>query len=220
MQDVSKRQLYLWQGIIIYVICVTLLFAFGNFYKDKFISYYYNRFNQQELNPVSNQDRLMMALENKIQDNPTNPNDYLQLGWIYHQKGASKEAIKVYLMALNLQPDHAGALYNIGLIYAEEKEYAKAEHYYKKILAKHPDHELAGLALVKLFYDSAQYNEADKVLTEINSNYFTNADYFYYQGLVTEKLNRPEEAVLAYRKALSLDPDFKEAKARLHDLEN
>lgn len=221
MQQAPKRELYLWQAIVIYIICVALLFGLGKFYKDDILSFYFNsRFEQRDLNPVSNTDRLMIALENKIQENPTNPNDYLQLGWIYYQKGADKEALKVYLMALELQPDHAGALYNIGLIYLEEKDYPKAETYFKKILVNHQDHELAGMALIKVYYNTQRYQEADQLLNKLNPYFTTNADYFYYKGLITKELGRPEEAILNFKKALTFDPNFKEAKEKLEALEN
>lgn len=221
MQRAPKGELYLWQGITVYVICLGLLFFIGNFYKDDLLSFYFNsRYNQQDLNPLSNTDRLMVALENKIQENPTNPNDYLQLGWIYYRKGASKEAIKVFFMALDLQPDHVGALYNIGLIYQEDKDYTKAEPYFEKILAKNPDHELAGLALIKVYYHTERYQAADNLLTQLNPYFTTNADYFYYQGLITDKLGRSEEAVLAFKKALTFDPEFKEVKEKLESLKN
>lgn len=221
METTPRHQLFLWQGIIIYAFSVTLLFWVGNCYKEEIIAFYFNSgFNQQDLNPVSNTDRLMVTLENKIQENPTNPNDYLQLGWIYYQKGADKEAIKVFLMALNLQPDHAGALYNIGSIYLDEKDYNKAETYFKKILAKHPEHELAGLALIKVYYNTQRYQKADNLLTKLNPYFITSADYFYYQGLITEKMGRSEEAVLAYKKALSFDPNFTEAKEKLNALQH
>ncbi|MFN3467356.1 MAG: tetratricopeptide repeat protein, partial [Candidatus Brocadiales bacterium] len=42
---------------------------------------------------------------------------YNNLGWLYTEKKRFKEAEKVYLKAVQLNPKYANAYYNLGLLY-------------------------------------------------------------------------------------------------------
>ncbi|MDT8363056.1 MAG: tetratricopeptide repeat protein [Nitrosomonas sp.] len=48
------------------------------------------------------------------------------------QRGRNKEAIEQLEIAVNLEPDNATALYNLGLLYLKQKKYEKANEYAQK----------------------------------------------------------------------------------------
>ncbi|HHT9118972.1 MAG TPA: tetratricopeptide repeat protein [Candidatus Hypogeohydataceae bacterium YC41] len=68
-------------------------------------------------------DRAISLLENAAtQLEEKGENDrlcplYNNLGWLYTMKGEFKEAEKVYLKAIKLNPNYANAYYNLGLLY-------------------------------------------------------------------------------------------------------
>ena len=74
------------------------------------------------------------------------------------------------------------------------------------------------------YYHKKQYDTAELVLDELfkRPTAKQNANVFYVFGLVYDHTNRPEQAVLAYRKAVELNPSFASAMVNLgvHQLKN
>ncbi|HEY5925112.1 MAG TPA: tetratricopeptide repeat protein [Kofleriaceae bacterium] len=74
------------------------------------------------------------------------------------------------------------------------------------------------------YYHKKQYDTAELVLDELfkRPTAKQNANVYYVFGLVYDHTNRPEQAVLAYRKAVELNPSFASAWVNLgvHQLRN
>ncbi|HEY1558658.1 MAG TPA: tetratricopeptide repeat protein [Kofleriaceae bacterium] len=74
------------------------------------------------------------------------------------------------------------------------------------------------------YYHKKQYDTAELVLDDLFKRPAAkeNANVLYVYGLVYDKTNRPEQAVLAYQKAVAIKPDFASALVNLgvHQLEN
>lgn len=74
------------------------------------------------------------------------------------------------------------------------------------------------------YYHKKQLDTAELVLDELfkRPTAKQNANVYYVYGLVYDHTNRPEQAVLAYRKAVELNPSFASALVNLgvHQLEN
>jgi tetratricopeptide (TPR) repeat protein len=67
------------------------------------------------------------------------------------------------------------------------------------------------------YYHKKQYDTAELVLDDLFKRPTSkqNANVFYVYGLVYEHTNRPDQAVLAYRKAVELNPGFASALVNL-----
>jgi tetratricopeptide (TPR) repeat protein len=67
------------------------------------------------------------------------------------------------------------------------------------------------------YYHKKQYDTSELVLDELfkRPTAKQNAGVYYVYGLVYEHTNRPEQAVLAYRKAVELNPNFASALVNL-----
>jgi tetratricopeptide (TPR) repeat protein len=74
------------------------------------------------------------------------------------------------------------------------------------------------------YYHKKQYDTAELVLDELfkRPTAKQNANVYYIYGLVYDHTNRPEQAVLAYRKAVEINPGFASALVNLgvHQLRN
>jgi tetratricopeptide (TPR) repeat protein len=74
------------------------------------------------------------------------------------------------------------------------------------------------------YYHKKQYDTAELVLDELfkRPTAKQNANVYYVYGLVYDHTNRPEQALLAYRKAVELNPSFASAWINLgvHQLRN
>ena len=74
------------------------------------------------------------------------------------------------------------------------------------------------------YYHKKLYDTAELVLDDLFKREAakTNANVYYVYGLVYDKTNRPERAVLAYKKAVEINPSFASALVNLgvHQLKN
>ena len=158
-------------------------------------------------------------------------------------------AMKQYEEALRTQPDHVPSLYRLGVVAAQLKQYPKAietwkryvkathdsaggyanlgfcydlsgdaqaaESTYQKGIAKDPKNQPCrvnyGLLLARQDRVTNAINQFRAVLTP--------AEVSYNLGSIHEQKGRKEQAKAEYQKALSLNPDFYDAKQRLAALE-
>lgn len=74
------------------------------------------------------------------------------------------------------------------------------------------------------YYHKKQYDTAELVLDDLfkRPSAKENANVYYVYGLVYDHTNRPEQAVLAYQKAVQIDPNYQSALVNLgaHQLDN
>lgn len=175
---------------------------------------------QAQIAPISKNDQEMLQLQKKVKSGSKDSDVYLKLGWIFYQKGAKEEAKRTYIKGFNLDKDHEGILYNLGLIFMEEKDYSRAEVYLERVVEKNKENDSASLALARAYVKNEKYPQAEQLLISLKDKFKANADYFYLFGLVCEKFNRLEVANSYYNVALKFDPEFKEAKDAQKRLKN
>ncbi len=82
-----------------------------------------------------------------LQQHPKNISAYTNLGYIQLVKGFPAEAIRLYYLALKLDPDYEPLLLNLAGYFAFNKDYKQAKLYLDKILKKNPTNVKAKQAL-------------------------------------------------------------------------
>jgi len=82
-----------------------------------------------------------------IQQHPKNVSAFTNLGYIQLVKGFPAEAIRLYNLALKLDPDYEPLLLNLAGYFAFNKNYIQAKLYLEKILKKNPTNVKAKQAL-------------------------------------------------------------------------
>ncbi|MBR2068461.1 MAG: tetratricopeptide repeat protein [Candidatus Gastranaerophilales bacterium] len=113
-----------------------------------------------------NSPELMEILENKwtqnIVNNPTNAQNYINLGAIYQKQGHYDGAKSQYLKAMQLDNSDDTAYYNLASLYIEQKNYQGAVDTYNKLLMRHPDSIEVLKYKAQALYDAKRYDEALK----------------------------------------------------------
>ena len=120
--------------------------------------------------------------------------------------GQSDQVLEAYQKAVELDPQSAGALVNLGTLFFNVRNLQRAEECYTQALAVDPEYALAHFDLANLHDELGQRGPAlDHYLTalRISPNY---ADAHYNIALLYQSSNQPLKAVHHWMTYLKLDP--------------
>ena len=129
-----------------------------------------------------------------------------QRGLDLEESGAPIElAIAAYSKALELNPQAAGALVNLGTIHYRQRKFAEAEKYYCEAVAADPDYPLAQFNLGNLYDEQNRQAEAFERYRRalaLNPSY---ADAHFNIALLCERTGDALKAVHHWKNYLKLD---------------
>jgi tetratricopeptide (TPR) repeat protein len=234
-QSVSSREKILLDSIV--------QFPDSLIIKEKLIQYYidasdYDKaiaFTSQQLSTDSLNDRLwdikgnlqyenddtlgaIRAYETALQINPV-PKYVILLGSLYAQT-KNKKALEIadFLIGSKIPKTETESFFIKGLYYNYAGEKMKAISFFDKCLNLDYNYMFAYREKAIALYDMGRYEDAvtvlDKAVT-LQSNF---DEGHYWLGRCLEKLNKPMDAIEAYKTALLYAPDYVEAKDALEKL--
>lgn len=180
---------------------------------------------------------------------PVNADTHFAAGQLAEAQGSTDRALDQYARALRLNPEHANTHYRLGVIYTKQKNYDAAirswQRYVKatkgnagayanlgfcyEIAGRAAEAETTYLAGIRVDPKNAacrvnyglwlarhdKFNEAAGQMRVV----LNEAETHYNLASVYEDKGRREQAKVEYQKAVSLDPQFKDAAARLAAIE-
>ena len=129
-----------------------------------------------------------------------------QKGLQLEQAGAVKDAIQAYETAVLLDPTSAGAWVNLGTIYFNSRQLAKAEAHYRRALEADPSYALAHFNIGNLYDERGDYDRAlhhYKHAVDLSPQY---ADAHYNLALLYQGGGHTMDAVRHWKLYLKLDP--------------
>jgi tetratricopeptide (TPR) repeat protein len=131
---------------------------------------------------------------------------WFQRGLDLEETGAPVEAaIQAYRKALELNPEAAGALVNLGTICYRQHKFTEAEKYYTEAVAADPDYPLAQFNLGNLYDEQGRVGEAFehyRKALRLNPGY---ADAHFNIALLCERTGDALKAVHHWKTYLKLD---------------
>jgi DNA-directed RNA polymerase subunit alpha len=93
--------------------------------------------------------------------------EFFRRGLEAEQGGNPEKAVEFYERALNENPDHESACFNLAVLYDRRAEDAKAIELYERICTSEPVHVNALLNLAILYEDNNHYEEAHRCLDAV-----------------------------------------------------
>ena len=75
---------------------------------------------------------------------------WTNLGALYHAQGQKEKALSAYFKAKDVNPNSADVDYDLGVVYALDRNFNKAKRYWQEALLKAPNHADAKRALREL----------------------------------------------------------------------
>jgi cellulose synthase operon protein C len=141
------------------------------------------------------------------------PGAHTRLGSIFEAQQNWREAEQSYRAALKDEPDHVPALNNLAYLYARRGEQlAEAERLARRGLELSPKQPALLDTLGWVYRAKGEHDNAALQFERAVALAPNNAAYHYHLGLARQDQNRPREAQAALRKALGLNPNFREAE--------
>ncbi len=161
--------------------------------------------------------KAFVEFQETIRLNPKDKQAYNGLGYISAKFKEYDKAIVYYKRAIFIDPNYSEAMNNLGLTYLELENWDEAVTYFRMALQNplYPTPEKAHSGLGYALYKKGDYAEALRVLREGSAKYSESYFSMHVLGLVYTELNRIEDAVEMYRKALEIAPYYTEARWEL-----
>jgi tetratricopeptide (TPR) repeat protein len=119
--------------------------------------------------------------------------------------GTQNEAIASYMKVLELEPNHAAAHINLGTIFYNRQDFAKAERHYRSAIGADPRYALAYFDLGNVLDETGRLPDAIKAYLTAIMLAPTYADAHYNVALALEKSKLPRKALLHWRAYVKLD---------------
>jgi len=118
---------------------------------------------------------------------------------------SQEEAIEAYRQTLELDPNHAAGHINLGTLYYNRQDYAKAEEHYRRAVESDARYALAHFDLGNVLDETGRLQEAIQAYRQAIQLAPTYADAHYNLALAYEKLKYPRKALAHWRAYVRLD---------------
>lgn len=132
--------------------------------------------------------------------------NWFQRGLELEELGApASQVIEAYLKVVELNPEAAGALVNLGTIYYRQRKFTEAEKYYRQAIEADPGYPLAQFNLGNLYDEQGRVAEAlehYRRALHLNPQY---ADAHFNLALLCERTGETLKAVHHWKSYLKLD---------------
>lgn len=132
--------------------------------------------------------------------------NYVRLGTAYISQGNYDRARDHLQRALQLDPDSAGALSAMGLIYQQEGETKLADETFREAIASDSSYTRGRLFYGAFLYGQGRYEDAREQFSRASqdTNFDDRGSIFYNLGRTQDQLGQHDDAVNSYRRAVEL----------------
>ncbi len=148
---------------------------------------------------------------------PDNPDLQYNLGLAYFQKNRYDIAEQKFLRAIALKPEFTAARNSLGLNYLQMKRWDDAIHEFKLVTEDifYQNQESAFINLGIAYLSKGEYPKALATLRSVVETYPRNPIGRVYLGKVYFVLDKVDQAIGEYRKAVELNADYANAHYQL-----
>lgn len=156
----------------------------------------------------NDQVRAVSILKKLLDSAPDHADAWLELGKLYQAQGNEDEAIAAFTRASPNAPDQAGVWNTIGVLLSNRKDYTEALNAFRKALSfDYSDVQIQNnlKAVQKKIESNCRrvIETAEETLAADSGR----IDSYLELGLAYEMIDRPDEAMMAYQRLLSIKPD-------------
>lgn len=141
-----------------------------------------------------------------------------ELATVLEAKGQTAEAQALYQESAELDGEDPRFLYELGQMYFQEKDFAKAAEIFREIVKKEPDFQVAWLALGITLRDDKKFDEAQVAFEKLLALNPNSTRYLYEAGANYSYKGELATAQELFEKLIEIDPNFTYAYDFLRDI--
>ena len=156
-------------------------------------------------------EKAAAAAEKALLKDARSPQAHKALASVYYAKGMMEEAIEELERAIDMAPDYARALLNLGTCWLHLKDRERALAFFNDAINAGNDDLAKGIA----YYNLASFEAEEKKFKASLEHYRQAAilvpayyGIYYGLGVVYMNLDRDRDAVGAFNEVLNLKPDY------------
>jgi tetratricopeptide (TPR) repeat protein len=142
-------------------------------------------------------------------------NSWNNLGLIAARDGHKDEAVRYFLEALKLSPDHSIALDNLGSAYRQQQLWEDARHIYERALQVNPNDAEANYGIGMVFAQKDDVEHAFAYLEKALKLRPVYPEALNNLGILYLHMQRPNEAVASFEESIRVAPAFDQAYLNL-----
>jgi tetratricopeptide (TPR) repeat protein len=143
------------------------------------------------------------AFRGYVRKNPVSSEGYYLLGYVLNSENKPRESLEIYTKAASLTPPTADDLKVVALNYVLLKANAEAIHWLQRAVEMDPQNKEAWYYLGRAYYTETRLPDARKAFEKVLELDPRNSKAENNIGLIYESGGKPEEALAAYRNAIS-----------------
>jgi tetratricopeptide (TPR) repeat protein len=150
-------------------------------------------------------------------DDPTNFRNLVYLARCFKIIGKPRLAIDYYNKAIKLKPDYYSALYDLGIIYYENRNFETAENYFQACIQLRPEDVISHHYMGLCFFNESQNDSAIsyfQTALKYNPNFIQSINSL---GSCYYLLKNYDQAILSFSKSLNLDNQSASTYRKLGD---
>ncbi|MDD7885880.1 lipopolysaccharide assembly protein LapB [Flavivirga sp. 57AJ16] len=169
--------------------------------EDKFQEFFYEALKQKG---IENYDRSIESLLKCIELDSSVPVLYYELGKNYNKLKNFEAAEEALKKAVGKEPDNEWFLDELYGFYASQNDYDKAVKTVKQLVKYHPDYKED---LASLYLRSKKYDEALKLLDELDSKFGISKSRDWMRNQIYEETGRKKDQIENLEKRIESRPD-------------
>lgn len=138
--------------------------------------------------------------------------DFYQNGMAEYNKGDFGDAVESFKKAVNENPKDYQSYYALGRSYEKLAKPAEAITSYEAVIKIKPDYLPAREAAGLLYFQQKKFQEAEGHLKLAGTLGSKTAEVYYCLGEIEQREKACKNAIIAYKEALKLNPDYVAAR--------
>jgi len=141
---------------------------------------------------------------------------YVQIGYSHIKEGNYQSAKRPFERALEINKNSAGAFMGLAIVYAYEDEPELAEKNFG-LAIRYDESPESRFQYAVWRYNVGDYDQAHEEFTQVvvDPTYAKRAQAYDILGLLELRMNKPDEAIKSFRKAITLSRQFASAYLNL-----
>jgi tetratricopeptide (TPR) repeat protein len=149
-----------------------------------------------------------------VDDEPNFPVSHYLLGLSYLTGGQIELARQSMIQALSIDKNYSDAELALADIFYKREDYDLSLDYAERVMKREPENYRSHLIMGNVYLAQRQYDKAMVKFEAAQSIHPDAISPFYYLGVISERLNQPENALKYFKILLEKNPDLVDASLR------